>query len=202
VTFAMIIISVSVAIFSRLGEEPKPLISALSIVSYEVRGNTVYWLKPSSKEHDLRRGQLWRLVTPIFIHFGILHIIFNMWWLRDLGSAVEFRRGSLRFLLLVLTIAVTSNLAQFAYSGPSFGGMSGVVFGLFGYIWMKSRFDYNSGFHMPPNTVFWMIAWFALCFTGYVGSIANAAHGVGLGVGIMLGYLPKAIRDWAMGTKS
>ena len=45
-------------------------------------------------------------MTPIFLHFGILHILFNMLWLRDLGSAVEFRRRSLRFVLIVLSIGL------------------------------------------------------------------------------------------------
>jgi GlpG protein len=138
---------------------------------------------------EMLQGQVWRLVTPIFLHFGLLHILFNMWWLYDLGGVIERQLGSWRFALLVLAIAVSSNAAQFVASGPAFGGMSGVVFGLFGYAWVRGRLDPTSGLYLRPDVVFWMMAWFALCLTGAVGGVANWAHGVGLGVGALLGYL-------------
>ena len=138
-------------------------------------------------------GQVWRLVTPIFIHFQILHILFNMLWLRELGSVIEYRRGWWRLLALVLITAVLSNVGQFwlvADESPFFGGMSGVVYGLFGYIWTKGRFDPAAGLSLPPSTVVWMIGWFVLCWTGVVDNIANHAHGVGLVSGMLLGMLP------------
>ena len=96
---------------------------------------------------------------------------------------------------MVLAIAVASNLVQYWASGPAFGGMSGVVYGLFGYLWMKSRFDPWSGMHMDQQTVVILIAWFFLCMTGWVGPIANWAHGVGLVVGMAIGYAPTAWKD-------
>jgi GlpG protein len=84
-------------------------------------------------------------------------------------------------------IAVTSNVAQYMTGSLRFGGMSGVVYGLFGYIWMKSRYQPGSGFYMPPNTVILMLGWFVLCTTGWIGPVANAAHGVGLVVGAIAG---------------
>ena len=192
VTFGMIFLSVVVAVASKAGEEHEPWINALSIASYEKQNGIMRW----NGLADVESGEVWRLVTPIFIHFGIFHILFNMMWLRELGTAIEFRRGSLRFVLLVLAIAVSSNLGQYAVNrmmesgGPNFGGMSGVVYGLFGYIWMKSRFDPVSGFFMPSNLVFLMIGWFFLCMTGMIGPVANTAHGVGLAGGMLFGYLP------------
>ena len=102
---------------------------------------------------EVRRGQVWRLFTPMFLHFDILHILFNMLWLRDLGSMIEARKTSWLLLLLVLVIAGTSNVAQYLVSGPAFGGMSGVVYGLLGYIWMQGRFNPASRLSLQPQTV-------------------------------------------------
>ncbi|MEX2287934.1 MAG: rhomboid family intramembrane serine protease [Planctomycetaceae bacterium] len=196
VTFAMIIVSVSVAVGSRLGADYEPFLKALSFTSVDNQGR---YYPFRSEQNDIRRGQIWRLVTPIFIHYTFLHILFNMMWLRDLGSAIEIRRGSVRYLALVLTIAVASNVAQYWYSDPAFGGMSGVVYGLFGYIWVKGRFEPEAGLFMPPNLVLWMMAWFVLCFTGWVGPIANMAHGMGLLAGVVIAYAPIAWRDLMRG---
>jgi GlpG protein len=137
------------------------------------------------------RGQFWRLVTPIFLHFSILHILFNMLWLRMLGGEIESRRGLLRYVGLVLLIAAVSNLGQYAATGsPLFGGMSGVVYGVFGYLWMKQRQDPDAGLSLPPNCIFWMLGWFVVCWTGMVGGIANWSHTFGLVSGMLVGLLP------------
>jgi GlpG protein len=138
---------------------------------------------------QVREGQIWRLVTPIFLHFGILHILFNMYWLYDLGTMIERRLGAILYVLLILAIAVPSNYAQFLATGPGFGGMSGVVFGLFGYAWVRGRVEPTSGLYVRPDVAFWMLAWFALCAANVISNVANWAHGVGLAVGAALGYL-------------
>lgn len=206
VTYAMIGLSVIVAFGTRLGDQPDPLQSMLSIASFD--GGR--WIIAEGLQ-DLASGEVWRLVTPMFLHFSIMHIFFNMLWLRQLGAMVEFRHGSPRFALIVLTIAAASNLSEFYVdldfsfsalpirlkSNPFFGGMSGVVFGLFGYIWIKGRIDPASGLFLPRNTVILMMVWFFLCMTGFVGNIANMAHGVGLITGFLLAYgslLQKSLR--------
>jgi GlpG protein len=138
---------------------------------------------------EIRHGQIWRLVTPIFIHFGILHIFFNMLWLRDLGSMVEGRQSSLVLVALVLGIAILSNLAQYFVSGIGFGGMSGVVYGLLGYIWIRGKLDPGSGLFLHPSTVTLMLIWFVACYTGLLGSVANTCHAAGLLAGMAWGYL-------------
>jgi GlpG protein len=136
---------------------------------------------------QIAHGQVWRLVTPIFIHFGIVHLLFNMLWLLDLGAMIERQRGVWFLALLVLAAAIPSNLAQYHYAGAGFGGMSGVVYALFGYVWMKSRFAPQDGLHLPQTTVFIMLAWLFICMTGRVGHIANTAHVVGLLIGMAVG---------------
>lgn len=136
---------------------------------------------------DVRKGQVWRLFTPMFLHFGILHLAFNMMWLWQFGVVLEIRFRSLRFLALVLVVAGLSDLAQGYWSGTNFGGMSGVNYGLFGFILLRSRLHPNPEFSMNSQTVAWMLIWLVVCFTGAVGPVANAAHLVGFLSGAAIG---------------
>ena len=133
-TFVLIAISVAVAIFSKLGDDPQPILS-LFISKIDITGNYFEWNRGFRALQEIRHGELWRLITPIFIHFGIVHIFFNMWWLRDLGSMIEARQSSLHLAILVVVIAACSNLGQ-AYFGhsPIFDDISNVIYNLLHYI--------------------------------------------------------------------
>ncbi len=144
--------------------------------------------------NEIAHGELWRLVTPVFMHITVLHIFFNMWWIVDLGTAIEVRRGTLRLAILVLVSAVISNLGQYVWmergdpGAPHFfAGMSGVVYALFGYIWMKGVYQPEQGMILHPNTITIMLLWLVLCMTGAMGPIANAAHFMGLVAGVAAG---------------
>src|SRR4029079_18280365 len=123
----------------------------------------------------------------------IIHLLFNMGWLTALGSMIEVRRSTLTLAALVLVVAVLSNLSEYAYMDRYlekyylFGGMSGVVYGLFGYVWMKSLYHPELGMNLHPSSVNIMLIWLVLCMTGALGPIANAAHTGGLVTGIVLG---------------
>jgi GlpG protein len=199
-TYALIALSVVATLsiwLNRVREQPPVLSQALSIAPY---GD---WYEGRGLER-IRHGEVWRLVTPAFLHSttNVLHLLFNMLMLRSLGALIEARRGTGRLLLLVLATAVISNLAQYYWgvlrwhpperplNPAAFGGMSGVLYGLFGYAWMKSRFEPALGLWVDQNTVLILIGWFFLCMTGFVGPIANAAHAGGLVSGMVLGVLP------------
>ena len=184
-TIILIAISVLVTLSTGLGANEQRL-QPLSITKYAVDGGHLHW---QSGFPEIRQGQIWRLFTPIFIHFGVMHILFNMLWLRDLGSMIEARKGTWTLLVLVLVISATSNLGQYWASGPSFGGMSGVVYGLLGYVWMQGRYNPSGGLALHRQTVAMMIIWFFLCLFQIIPHVANAAHGVGLGVGIAWGFI-------------
>ena len=98
-------------------------------------------------------------------------------------------RPVLKMLWLVLLLAIPSNVAQYLASGPSFGGMSGVVFGLVGYVWARNRFSRTMVYPVAPQTMTLMLIWFAVCVLGLVGPIANWAHGVGLVTGGVWGWI-------------
>jgi GlpG protein len=89
----------------------------------------------------LQYGEFWRLLTPIFLHFGLAHLAFNLLWLSILGSRIEQLSGSVHLLMVVIVSGVFSNMIQVGWGGSAmFGGMSGVVYALLGYIWIKGRF--------------------------------------------------------------
>lgn len=178
-TLFLIAASVTVFLLARFSQE-KDFLNALFI------SGSLKWVAVLP---EIFEGEIWRLLTPILIHGGILHLIFNMLWLLDLGSMIEGRQSTGKLLLLVVVIAAASNLGQYWMSGPDFGGMSGVVYGLLGYIWMKGKFDPASGLFLHPQTVTMMLIWFFLCLTGLVGNIANTAHAVGLVLGMGWGFL-------------
>ncbi|MCB1842397.1 MAG: rhomboid family intramembrane serine protease [Halioglobus sp.] len=140
-------------------------------------------------------GQYWRLVTPIFLHFGWLHIVFNALWLWELGKRVEAVIGHFNLLMLCLVIAVVSNVSQSVYGGGAlFGGMSGVVYGLLGFAWVAPLLQPRWPIQPQPVIMLFMVGWLVACMAGVVealgfGSIANAAHLGGLISGAVLGAL-------------
>ncbi|MEX1224937.1 MAG: rhomboid family intramembrane serine protease [Pirellulales bacterium] len=158
------------------------------------------------------QGQVWRLVTPIFPHGGfitrngLLHLLFNMSFLLIIGQIIEIRRGLWIYLALVVGLAVISNLAAYWWS-LAMGrehiaiGMSGVLYGLFGYAWIKSQFDRAMGIYISPNMALILIAWLFICMTGLVGNIANSAHVSGLLAGAAISYAPIAWSDFQRGRR-
>ena len=149
---------------------------------------------------NIRSGQVWRLITPVFLHGDLLHLAFNMMVFYSLAGQIEERRGTWRLAVLMLAVALVSNLAQgLAPSdwgpmsgGPWFCGLSGVVFGLLGYLWMKTVYQPEAGLWVSSGTVLFLLMFMALGFTGVltplVGPLANLAHLGGLLAGMAVGY--------------
>ncbi len=180
VSLLLIGISVAFGIFSNLGSDAG--FYRRFLISENFRGLP-----------EFRHGEFWRLFTPIFLHFGFIHLLFNMLALKDLGTIIESRLGSGRLAVLVVLMAPLSNFGQYLSSGPAFGGMSGVLYGLFGYVWIRGKFDPESGLHLDPQIVVMMLVWFFLCFTPAMQA-ANTAHGVGLAMGILWGFFSARFR--------
>lgn len=180
-TYALIFACLVVAVYSKLGSE-REFLRSLFI-----------WDPESGADGYLPQvfaGEVWRLLTPVFIHFGLIHLFFNMMWLFDLGCMIEARRSSWQLAMLVVVIGVVSNFAQFFFSlSPYFGGMSGVVYGLAGYVWMLGRYHPASGVGLNSQSVTILLIWLVVCYTGAVGAVANTAHLVGLIVGVVWGRM-------------
>lgn len=163
-----------------------------------------------ARTYNISRGEVWRLVTPIFIHFGAWHLILNVLALYQLGVPLEERYGSFWLAAMILIMAVVSNSVQMiapvwldgsplwssldGWGLALFGGISGVVFGLLGLAWIRFRFDWNSKVYVPRSTILWAVAWIVLGFSPldfllFGVNFGNWAHLIGFVAGIGLGYL-------------
>lgn len=194
VTFGLVVTAVAVTIGTQFGQEMAPFGGRLSLI--EVRAEDDHWIAVDPETGGTRRtyglaeirgGQIWRLVTPIFIHMSPWHLLFNLYWTVVFGSLIETRQSRWALLFVVLVTAMISNLSQYAFQGFGFGGLSGVGYGLFGYLWLLGRMNPRSDFQIPPNLVFLFMAWLLICMTGAIGPIANYAHSFGLLTGMALG---------------
>ncbi|MEM7261114.1 MAG: rhomboid family intramembrane serine protease [Planctomycetota bacterium] len=197
VTLTLILVSVTVQwILMTSGLEENeyarhPLTKDI-LLSPSMVGNPsaeVPWIPP-----EVARGEVWRLITPIFLHFGVFHLLFNALMTFRLGVMIEARRGSLRFLGLALLTAIASNYAQY-FSTPfsAVGGLSGVLFGLLGYAWMRSKYEPRFGIVVSPPFVALMMFWLVFCMVA-VNQVANTAHAAGLVMGLLIGLVPTISR--------
>jgi len=182
------------AIFGALLVEFNPSLSLVRWLTYQdihVVGNR---LGLGTVAQIFSEGQYWRLVTPIFLHFSLFHILFNSLWLWEFGRRLEGFLGRSRFLSLVLFTGIASNSTQYFWQGPSlFGGMSGVLYGLLGYLWIRNRLQPDPRIALPSGVIIFMLVWLLVAASGFVdmfigGSVANAAHVGGLLAGMLAAF--------------
>jgi len=139
--------------------------------------------------------EVWRLITPIFLHFSVVHLLFNVAVTTDFGRRIESGRGPVIFALIVAIIGILSNVGQYLISGnPLFGGLSGVAYGLLGYVLVSQRrFPQEAPWHVHPGFAFSLILFLVIFSTGVTEQfglhVANAAHWIGLGSGAVLAVL-------------
>ncbi|CAI8779998.1 GlpG protein [Pseudomonas chlororaphis] len=190
-TALILLLSLIVAALTLLGENLGTL-RWLTFLEFRVVGDYIQFTPLAD---SLAAGQWWRLVTPMLIHFGFLHIAMNGMWYWELGRRIEQRQGSINLLGLTLLFSLVSNYAQYLFSGPSlFGGLSGVLYGLLGHCWIYQLLSPNPAYRLPRGVLAMMLVWLLICMSGLIsvigfGEIANAAHVGGLLVGCLTGLL-------------
>ena len=158
---------------------------------------------------DILQGQVWRLMTPVFLHLGGMHLLMNLMWFLYFAKQVETRMGTERMALLFALLAVVSNLTEFLMTGPNFLGLSGVCFGLLGYVWIKAWRQPLSGYFISNETV---VIGMVILLLGFLQSettgelhIANWSHlgglltgmGVGLGEQVLSGVTAESTEEVA-----
>lgn len=133
--------------------------------------------------------ELWRLITPVFLHFDTMHLAFNMVLFWVFGRQLELHEKPSTLLMLLLAFAVIPNVAQNLLVGIRFGGMSGVVYAVLGYCWLWNRIGSKPVFAFPNALMGLTVGWMLLGFTDiltWVGlpAMANMAHLGGLVTGL------------------
>lgn len=131
--------------------------------------------------------ELWRYFTHAVMHFSLVHIIFNLFWWWYLGGMVEKRLGSGKLVVITLISALLSGFLQYKLAGPWFGGLSGVVYALIGYVWLRGERDPERPVWLPRGlaifTVVLLVAdWFGISAM----NTATGAHTGGLVIGLAM----------------
>ena len=135
-------------------------------------------------------GQWWRLFGPAFFHFTALHIIFNLLWWWTLGKQIEQTLGLTSLVIIFCVTAVMPNVLQHWASGPNFGGLSGVVYGLFGFVWWLGWLRPQWGIKLPKPIIGLMLIWLIVGYADVLWvSVANTAHTAGLVCGCLLAWI-------------
>lgn len=183
ISLSLIVACLLVALVSSLGVQPQ----RVSMLFYPLLDSA--GLIPLLASID-SMGELLRSFAPMLLHFGELHLAFNMMWLWYFGRQLESSHPTWLFVVLILFCSFAANTTQYLTSGyNNFGGMSGVVYGLVGYAWIIRSFMPRS-LLLINNTMF-VVFIVALLAMEVVASswIASAAHIGGLLAGLLQGVL-------------
>jgi GlpG protein len=134
--------------------------------------------------------EAWRYFSHALMHFSVMHILFNLLWWWYLGGAVEKRIGSGKLIVITAISALLSGFVQHQFSGPWFGGLSGVVYALMGYVWLRGERDPESGIFLQRGLILFSLVWLVAGWFDLFGmSIANGAHVTGLLVGLAMAFV-------------
>jgi GlpG protein len=153
-------------------------------------------LSAGSLYDSLAAGQFWRLFTPVLLHFGFAHLAFNIALFVEFGRRLERALGGVALVAVMLVIAGVSNAVQVLVSATAlFGGLSGVVYGLFGFVIVRARLEpARAEWRVSPAFVVMIFGFLVLMSSGVTESfglnIANGAHWSGLISGMLLAMIP------------
>jgi rhomboid protease GluP len=144
----------------------------------------------AKSNYHIDNGEIWRFVTPIFLHVGLLHLAFNSYALWIVGPQVEKLYGGARFFLLYLLTGIAGVAASYWYhpEDPS-AGASGAIFGLFGVLLVfsiKYRKSIPAFFSQALGKGILMTVLINLAIGFYIPQIDLAAHVGGFIAGCVL----------------
>lgn len=130
-------------------------------------------------------GDWWRIITPMFLHIGFMHLVLNSLILYFLGSELEMFIGHLRFFILYFLSGILGNLASFALTNSLSAGASTAIFGMFASTLVLTKlYPYHTGIQLLSRNYLTLIV-LNILFGFFSTGVDNAGH---LG-GLLGGYL-------------
>ena len=166
----------------KIFSSKKPIVTyiliVLCLIMFVVSGfgvNTLSLIKYGANVSSLvKSGEVYRLISYMFLHGGIIHIFFNMYSLYIVGPRVEDFFGKWKYLLIYLISGITGGLLSVALNGDVVSvGASGAIFGLFGAL---LYFGYN--------------------YRGYIGSIIRSQILPIVIYNLLMGFFISGIDMW------
>ncbi|WP_212994472.1 rhomboid family intramembrane serine protease [Actinoplanes auranticolor] len=164
-----------------------------------VLGSAVYGPAGDVVPHGIVHGEWYRLFTAMFLHYGVLHLLMNMYALWFLGREVERVLGPVRFVGLYLLAGFGGNVAAYLFSAPNSmtAGASTAVFGM-----MSAIFVLLKRLNLSVQPILPIIV-INVVFTLVISNISVAGHFGGLVVGAVvaaiLAYAPQQRRTLVQG---
>lgn len=170
-------------------------------VVYHLQNPDSPWNFNAPMFEKIRQGEIWRVMSPAFLHSDLFHLFFNMIWLIVIGKQIEQRLGKWRFILFIILTGIFSNTAQYLMSGFNFLGFSGILCAMITFIWVRQREAAWEGYQLQGATIgfilFFIFTMFALQLisfgleviqqTPFSPGVANTAHLSGALLGYVLG---------------
>lgn len=201
-TMTLLVLSIAVSLFTSFGK-PKPSNDWGIAIQEQLRFVASDDFQRSNEDPaaSLKKGEVWRAITPIFLHLGPIHLAMNMFVLISFGKMVERWLGTPRFALFVLLLSIGPNLLQglapdWLQGSPHFGGISGVLYGLFGYAWVRSSINPNLGVSIPMPVAILFIGLIVLGLSGALPALrlAHLCHLGGLLIGSAMAFATESRR--------
>lgn len=153
----------------------------MNVTGYGPFLNTLGW--PITPEQHY---QVWRYVSHSLLQFSLLQLVFNLLWWWYLGGALEKSLGTGKLITLTLIASLLSGFMQTTYAGPLFGGLSGTVFALMGYVWLLGQRAPDSGLQMQRGLLIFAIIWLVIEY--FSRSVVLPAHLTGFLVGLAMAF--------------
>ena len=181
VSFSLILACILVSSISLLGAQPQ----RVAILFYPMLDASDLLPLFASIDSPVK---ILRSLSPMLLHFGELHLVFNMMWLWYFGRQLESAQPRWLIIILILLFSFAGNTAQYLTSGyNNFGGMSGVIYGLVGYTWIVHTLMPRSNLHIN-NKMFVAFVIALVAMKVFASSwVANAAHLGGVVAGLLAG---------------
>ena len=135
-------------------------------------------------------GQCWRLITSCFIHFGLIHLLLNMYALAFVGLFLEPFLGRAKFITAYLLAGIFASMVSLWWHDNTVSaGASGAIFGLYGvFLALLSTNHIERSMRKGLLTNIGLFVVYNLVYGNFKGGIDNAAHLGGLLAGVMIGY--------------